>query len=77
MSPNNKPTKETLEKWHKDPKNWRWGIFYFNKDDKRIFPPKRIKQLGWTINYANPMSILAIVVVIAVIFIVVSYLKPR
>ena len=34
--------KETLEKWHKDPNNWKWGSFYFNKEDHRLFPPKRI-----------------------------------
>ncbi|TCN53922.1 DUF5808 domain-containing protein [Flavobacterium circumlabens] len=27
--------------------------FYYNPKDKRLFPPKRIKQLGWTINFAN------------------------
>jgi hypothetical protein len=35
-----KPCKETLEKWHKDPNNWKLGIFYYNKEDKRILPPK-------------------------------------
>jgi len=43
------PTKETLDEWHKDPKNWKWGIFYYNKKDKRLFPPKKIKALGWTV----------------------------
>lgn len=39
--------------WHNDPKNWKLGIFYFNMDDPRILPPKRIKQLGWTLNFAR------------------------
>ena len=30
------PSKETLEKWSKDPDNWIWGLFYYNKGDKRI-----------------------------------------
>jgi uncharacterized membrane protein len=34
-----KPNKETLDKWHKDPNNWTLGLFYYNKED-RIFPPK-------------------------------------
>jgi uncharacterized membrane protein len=42
----NKPNKETLEKWHKDPNNWKWGSFYFNKEDHRLFPPKRIAWMG-------------------------------
>lgn len=38
---------------HQDPDNWKFGIFYFNKADHRIFPPKRITQLGWTLNFAH------------------------
>jgi uncharacterized membrane protein len=53
----NKPTKETLEKWHKDHNDWKWGVFYYNKDDKRLLPPKRIAWMGWTINFANWKSI--------------------
>lgn len=57
-----KPSKETLEKWHKDPKNWIWGCFYFNKEDKRLLPPKRISWMGWTVNFANPKSILLLLI---------------
>lgn len=65
MTKDNKPSPETLEQWHKDPDNWKLGMFYFNPKDKRIFPPKRIAQFGWTVNFANPISILAIVAIIA------------
>ena len=34
------------------------GIFYYNKEDKRIFPPKRIEWMGFTVNFANPKSVL-------------------
>ncbi|MBC5837090.1 DUF5808 domain-containing protein [Flavobacterium muglaense] len=54
---NNKPSKETLEKWHQDPNNWVLGIFYFNREDPRIFPPKRMAWAGWTVNFANPKSV--------------------
>jgi len=33
---------------------WKWGIFYFNPGDSRIFVPKRIASLGWTLNFARP-----------------------
>ena len=69
MKPDQKPSKETLNEWHNDPSNWKFGIFYFNKNDKRIFPPKRIKSLGWTINFANPISILVIVGIIIILFV--------
>jgi uncharacterized membrane protein len=40
MDQKEKPSKETLDKWHKDPNNWTLGLFYYNKEDKRIFPQK-------------------------------------
>ena len=49
----NDPDKETTEKWKKDPKNWIWGLFYFNKDDKRLFVSKKIEWMGITLNFAN------------------------
>jgi len=64
-----KPSKETLEKWRKDPNNWKVGQFYYNKEDKRIFPPKRIPWMGWTVNFANQKSILAFLLIMAVIII--------
>ncbi|MBK9213678.1 MAG: hypothetical protein IPO14_12220 [Saprospiraceae bacterium] len=75
MATDRKPTKEILENWHSDPNNWKWGIFYFNKDDYRIFPPKRNKFMSWTVNFANPISIIALILLIAALFEVSSYLK--
>lgn len=75
MEPTNNPSKETLDKWHNDPNNWKLGIFYFNKEDKRIFPPKRKAQFGWTVNFANPLSVLAIVVIIALAILVTKIRK--
>ncbi len=34
MENKEKPSKETLEQWSKDPNNWIWGIFYYNPKDK-------------------------------------------
>lgn len=58
-----------------DEDHWKWGIFYYNKDDKRLFPPKRNKFLGWTVNFANPYSILATFLVITVFIFVVESIK--
>ena len=58
MEDPNNPSKETLEKWSKDPNNWFLDLFYFNPKDKRIFPPKRHPWMGWTVNFANPKSII-------------------
>lgn len=75
MNLNQKPDFETLNRWHDDPSNWKYGIFYYNKEDKRIFPPKRIALLGWTVNFANPYSYLSLIGLIIVIYCLAGYLK--
>lgn len=51
----------------KEESNWKWGIFYFNRDDKRIMVPKK-NQMGLTFNFAHPVAVavfcLAIVVIL-------------
>lgn len=55
------PSKETLDKWHKDANNWKLGMFYYNKEDKRLLVDKRNPNLGGTINFAHPKSYLFII----------------
>ncbi len=61
-----KPDRETLEKWSRDPKNWKMGFFYYNKEDKRLLPPKKIPAMGWTVNFANPYSIFLFVLILLI-----------
>ena len=75
MKTDETPTKETLDNWHNDPNNWKWGWVYYNKEDKRIFPPKRNKYLGWTVNFANPISIISLVAITTILVIISKYLK--
>lgn len=75
MTTDEKPTKETLDNWYKDPNNWKWEIFYFNKNDERIFPPKRFGYFGCTINFMNLKSILINISIVVVIVIVAIFLK--
>ena len=62
---------------HQDSENWIWGIFYFNRKDPRLFPPKKKKFFGWTVNFANPYSILALLSLLVVIFVVAKLLLPQ
>ena len=48
-----------------DYENYKWGIFYYNPADRRLFVPKRNKLLGWTLNFANPWSYAFIAGIIA------------
>jgi uncharacterized membrane protein len=74
MKYNQEPSEEEKNNWHNDPKNWIWGFFYYNPQDKRIFPPKRIKQMGWTINFGNPNSVFFAVILILVLLILSRYI---
>ena len=56
-----KPSKETIEMWHNDSNNWKLGLFYFNKNDNRIFVSKRISMLGVTLNFAKPVTWLFVI----------------
>ncbi len=59
--------------WHRDPENWRLGVFYVNKKDSRIFVPKRNKMLGMTLNFGNPLTYLLILFVASVIAALVMF----
>lgn len=72
-----KPSKETLEKWHKDPNNWKLGFLYYNKQDKRLLPPKRIEWTGWTVNFANPKSIVLLLAMILFCSVIVHFAKSK
>lgn len=66
------PSKEILDKWHNDPKNWKWGMFYYNKEDKRLLVDKKNPNLGGTINFAHPKSYLFIVGIICFFGLVIT-----
>jgi uncharacterized membrane protein len=58
-----------------DPENYRLGIFYFNRKDKRTIVPKRMRMLGWTFNFARPgayMLVLGIVALLVFIGVIMS-----
>lgn len=50
-----------------EPKHWKLGLFYFNKKDTRILLPKRINQLGWTLNFGRWQVWLVIIIIIIMI----------
>jgi len=57
-----------------DPSKYKWGIFYYDPEDPRVFIPKNIRSLGFTLNFANPDSWLIIGAII-IFAITISYLS--
>jgi len=48
-------TPQDLERLWSDPNHWTaWG--YRCPADPRVIVPKRVKALGWTINWAHPRA---------------------
>lgn len=45
-------TAEQLEVFWRDPANWKFGI-YRCAADPRVIVPKRIKSMGWTVNFSH------------------------
>jgi len=48
---------------------WKGGMFYFNKNDPSIFVEKRF-GVGWTLNLANPLGLLIIIVPLIIIILI-------
>jgi uncharacterized membrane protein len=69
------PHQELNDKMHDDSSNWRWGIFYYNKNDARVIVRKRVQVMGWTLNFANPYSILIMLLLIIVMILIPVFFK--
>jgi len=51
-------SKEELERFWADPSNW--GVVYYCPEDPRVIVPKRLRSMGWTINFAHAFAIPAL-----------------
>jgi hypothetical protein len=60
-------TRQELETLWKDPRNRKWGMFYYCKADPRVIVPKRPKWMGWTVNAARPLAIPASLLLISLV----------
>lgn len=64
-----------MDQWHDDLKNWKLGILYYKKHDSRLFPPKRMRGFGWTVNFANPYSLLGPAGIIIAAVVINNFLR--
>ena len=58
----------------KNPDHYKWGIFYLNRDDSRLFVPKQQWGLGYTLNLGHRWAYMIILLFIGII-ILISYLS--
>ncbi len=74
MKPRN--ISDTFDPYIDNPENYKWGIFYFNRNDRRFIVPKRIRWLGWTLNFAYRSAWLWLIsmVSIAIFALIMSFI---
>ena len=70
-------TKAEIEACWKDPRNRKWGIFYYCKADPRVIVPKRWKWMGWTVNAARPSAIPVVLLLLVILAVPVEVLSAR
>ena len=46
---------EELNRMRNDPDNYKWGFFYYNPNDHRVFVSRK-KGIGLSLNWANPYA---------------------
>lgn len=66
----NQLKKHELDEMRNNPDNYKWGFFYYNRKDYRVFVPKRYKGMGWTLNFAKPYSYAIILGIITFVIII-------
>jgi hypothetical protein len=62
-------TREELDACWRDPKNYKWGLIYYCKADPRAIVPKRVKWMGWTVNFARPSAIPIMLLLVAILLV--------
>lgn len=67
-------TPEELDAMRLDKANYKFGIYY-NPKDPRVFLSKYYKWMGFTLNFAKPISYLILILTLVVTFLISYYLK--
>ena len=52
----------TLDRLWVDPANWLPVGVYYCKDDPRLIVPKKVRSMGWTMNFAHASVWIALVI---------------
>ena len=70
-------TREEIEACWRAPSNYKWGLIYYCKADPRAIVPRRLKWMGWTLNFARPSAIPWVGLVIAVLVVPIRILTAK
>jgi hypothetical protein len=59
-------TREEIKACWRDSRNHKWGL-YCCKADPRAIVPRRLKWMGWTVNFARPSAIPITLLLVAIV----------
>jgi hypothetical protein len=69
--------REEIEACWRDPRNQKWGLIYYCKADPRAIVPRRLKWMGWTVNFARPSAIPVVGLLLAVLAVPIQILTAK
>lgn len=46
-----------FDRHYYDGNNWKFGCLYFCRADRRLVVRRRLRGLGWTVNFARPLAL--------------------
>jgi hypothetical protein len=72
-----RPDLHHFDAFASNPGHWKLGIFYFCPADPRIFIPRRRLSLGWTLNFARPLAVPFLALVMAGTYVISDLLAGR
>ncbi len=58
--------RDVFERLWCDPNHWRAGMVYYCPEDPRVIVPRRLRWMGWTMNFAHPHVFLWLVLTIVI-----------
>lgn len=61
-------SRPVIDRFICDPGNWKLGFLYFCRADSRVVVPRRIRNAGWTLNFARPMALPVFAYLLAVLY---------
>jgi len=60
-----------------DKRFYKFGVFYYNPNDERAIVPKRVRSLGFTVNFARKEALGVLIASILVIIILIEIFNYR
>ena len=66
-----------LDHLSRDPNNWRLYFLYFCPTDPRIIVPKRLRGLGWTLNFAHLLALPVFGVIFALVLGILQFARSH